>query len=69
MFNAAVVDNAAEATIEVGSVGDDGSKVIPGIEPEVISDDGSEAAIGIFDLRTLLIDDDKTGCRLKQYQN
>lgn len=57
MFDAAVASNVVEATIQYGIVDDDGSVVILGSEPATVSDDGSGLAIGIFDLRTLTIDD------------
>ena len=56
-FDAVVADNVVEATIEYGIVDEDGSVVILGSEPAAIADDGSGTVIGVFDLRTLTIDD------------
>jgi hypothetical protein len=56
-FDIAAQDNLAEATINYGIVGEDGSVSFIGDEPAQIAEDGSGLALGIYDLTTLTITD------------
>lgn len=56
-FDLAAADNLAEAVVSYGIVGDDGSVTFIGEEPAEIADDGSGAALGIYDLTALTISD------------
>lgn len=53
----AAAANVAEATISYGVVGEDGSITYLGDEPAEIADDGSGAALGLYDLTVLTVSD------------
>lgn len=56
-FSESAEANLTEATISYGIVGDDGSVTYFGEEPAEISDDGSQTALGIYDLTRLVMSD------------
>lgn len=57
-FDAATtIGNIAMATVEYGTVLDDGSIVFFGSEPATVLDDGSGSVLGIYDLTTLVLTD------------
>lgn len=56
-FDPAALANVAEATIEYGIVGDDGTTTYIGSEPAELTDDGSGVVNGFYDLTSLTMSD------------
>ena len=57
LFDPVALENVANATIEYGIVGDDGSVTYFGSEPADVSTDGSGAVSGFYDLTALTMTD------------
>lgn len=57
LFDPAALENVADATIEYGILGDDGSVTYFGSEPADVSADGSGVVSGFYDLTALTMSD------------